>query len=289
MKNRKDKISRVSVVVLVLSLSAISYADTYKLINNQGTGGNWDTLGDWANTVGGTPPTAIFPADDYDLDGFLLRTPTGASPSFGAGSLTSSGGIILFKHSSGTATITSFSDAAGALLAVGNAGTIQGVHLVGFSNTSFAQLGAASGAGLDVQIDNWTGNGTLRMGNATGSVGYYGLTITDALGFTGIIDSTFGTTDWKNDADLSNASYQIVTAGYEDVILNSDIKVGALDIGGTIYSPGTYSFATLNTAHDSSFVDGGTGSITVIPEPATLGLLATASAGIMAIRRFLSV
>ena len=288
MKTRKDKISIVSIVVLVLSLSAASFADTYYLTGNQGTSASWDSLGSWTNSAGANP-SSILSGDDYDMDGFILRSPTGASPSFGAGSLTSSGGIILFKHSSGTAAITSFSDAAGAVLGVGNPAVTQSVHLVGFSNNSYAQLSAGSAQGMDLQIDNWTGNGTLRMGNATSAVGYYGLTITDALGFTGTIDSTFGTTDWKNDADLSNASYKIVDAGYEDVILNSDIKVGALTIGATTYTPGTYSFATLNAAHDSSFVDGGTGSIKVIPEPAALGLLVTASAGIMAVRRFLSM
>ena len=256
------------------SLGTVAYFDSvgitqwgesksYKLIANQGTSQSWNTLGDWTNTVDGTPPTAILPIDHCDMAGFILRSPTGASPTFGAGSLTSSGGIILFKHFSGTATITSFNELDGAVLAVGNGGTTQSVHLAGFSNNSFAQFGAGSGAGLDVQIDHWTGAGTLRMGNATSSIGYYGLTITDALGFTGLVQSTFGTTDWKNDADLSSATYEIVTAGYEDVILNSDIRVGALIIGDTTYTSGTYTFATLNAAHDSSFVDGGTGSIAV--------------------------
>ena len=276
MEKRKAKISIAGIMVLVLSLSAISYADTYKLIHDQGTGGSWDTLGDWTNTVAGTPPTAILPADDYDMDGFILRSPTGASPSFGAGSLTSSsvGGVILFKHTAGTASITNFNEFAGVVFGAGNPTSTQSVHLVGFSNNIFSQLSAGSAQGVDVQIDNWTGNGILRMGNATSAIGYYGLTITDALGFTGTIDSTFGTTDWKNDADLSNASYKIVTAGYEDVILNSDITVKALTIGGTGYGPGTYSFATLNAAHDSTFVDGGAGSITVLGESKSYKLIA---------------
>ena len=54
-------------------------------------------------------------------------------------------------------------------------------------------------------------------------------------------------------------------------------------------SLGTYSFATLNAAHDSSFVEGGTGSITVIPEPIALGLIALSSTGLIFVRRIFSL
>ena len=285
MKKRTAKKYMIGGVVLVMGSAA--FADTYLLGGNQGSSQDWNTLGDWNNAVGGTHPTAILATDDFDMDGKVLRGPTSASPVFGGKSLTSNGGPILFKHT-GTATITNFTEAAGSVLIAGNAAT-QSVHLVGFSVTAFAELSAGSGRGLDFQIDGLSGSGDMRTGDSSSDLGYYGLMITGASGYAGKILSVFGTTDWKNNADLSGATYEIVTAGYEDVILNSDIKVGALTIGTTTYTPGEYSFATLNAAHDSSFVDGGTGSITVIPEPATLGLLATAAAGVMAVRRFLSM
>ena len=279
---------RIMIGTMALAMGSAAFADTYKLAGNQGSSQDWNTLGDWVNTVGGAHPAAILATDDFDLDGNVLRGPTSANPTFGGKSLTTSGGgPILFKHT-GTATITNFVDSGGTVLINGQGGT-QGVHLVNFTLNGWTRFQADPGRGLDIQIDGWTGSATMRMGNGTTQTGYYGLTVTDASGYTGLLQSTFGTTDWKNDADLSNATYEIVTAGYEDVILNSDITVGSLVIGSTTYGPGTYSFATLNAAHDSSFVDGGTGSITVIPEPRTLGLIGLSSAGIMVVRRFMSM
>jgi len=286
MKNRNTTSYIIGVAVLALGLAS-SHADTYLLAGSQGSSQDWNTLGDWVNTVGGAHPAAILATDDFDLDGNVLRGPTSADPAFGGKSLTSNGGPLLFKHT-GTATIQSFIDNGGAELINGQGGT-QGVHLVSFAVNGWTRLEADPGRGIDLQIDNWTGSATMRTGNATSQTGYYALTVGNASGFSGTFQSTFGTTDWKNDADLSNATYEIVTAGYEDVILNSDIKVGSLVIGSTTYGPGTYSFATLNAAHDSSFVDGGTGSITVIPEPGTLGLIGLSSAGIMVVRRFMSM
>ena len=277
MKNRKTGKYVIGVVVLALGLALPGYADTYLLAGNQGSSQDWNTLGDWTNSVGGAHPAAILPTDDFDMDGLVLRGPTSASPVFGGKSLTSNGGPILFKHT-GMATITNFTDVNGALLIAGNAET-QGVHLVDFTLNGWTQLQADPGRGLDLQIEGWTGSATLRTGNGTGATGYYGFTITGASGYAGTFQSTFGTTDWKNDADLSSATYEIVTAGYEHVILNSDITVKALTIGSTGYAAGTYSFATLNTAHDSSFVDGGTGSITVLGSSETYKLTAAQSSG----------
>ncbi len=264
-----------SVLTGLLSLSAVVQAEDYYLTASQGGGLSWSTLTAWTNSAGANP-ISISGADDYDLNSFVARTPTGASPVFGGKSLTSSGGSILLKHT-GTATITNLIDVGGAKLVVGNAAVTQAVHLVGFFLDGYTQLSAGSDRGVDVQIEGLTGSKTMRMGDGSSALGYYGLTITDAAGFTGTIQSTFGTTDWKNDADLSSATYEIVTAGYEDVILNSDITVKTLIIGGTEYDPGTYSFETLNAAHDSSFVDGGTGSITVLNE--SYHLTATTGSG----------
>ncbi|MEA2067581.1 MAG: hypothetical protein U9P12_00135 [Verrucomicrobiota bacterium] len=262
MNKRNEGKHIMGVALLALGLVSAAFADTYLLEASQGSSQHWNTLSSWTNSVGGGNPTAILAMDDFDLDGKTLRTPISADPVFNGKSMVSHGGPILFKHT-GMATITNFIDNGGALLINGAGGT-QGVHMVDFTLNGWTRFQADPGRGLDIQIEGWTGSATLRTGDGTSQTGYYGFTVTDAAGFSGTFQSVFGSTDWKNDASLPSATYEIVTAGYEHVILNSDITVKALTIGGTGYAAGTYSFATLNAAHDSSFVDGGTGSITVL-------------------------
>ena len=57
-----------------------------------------------------------------------------------------------------------------------------------------------------------------------------------------------------------------------------------LSIKRRFSTPGVHPFSELNANFDSNFVDGGTGSITVVPEPASLGLL-FAGAGFLIRRR----
>ncbi|MEA2067582.1 MAG: hypothetical protein U9P12_00140, partial [Verrucomicrobiota bacterium] len=222
MKKKQSINYMIGVAVLSLGLGSAGYADTYELTDNMPSSGSWDSLGSWHNVVGGANPASILPTDDFDMAGFILRSPTTASPTFNGGSLTSAGanGLMLFKHT-GTATISNLTDTAGMVLINGNGGT-QSVRLVNYTLGVWSRLSANSGQGLDVQFEGLSGSGTLRTGDATSQIGYYGLTVTGASGFSGKIQSVFGTTDWKNDADLSGATYEIVTAGYEDVILNSD-------------------------------------------------------------------
>ena len=266
MKKRNTRKHLIGVAVLSMGLASAGYADTYKLDVNQTGWQDWHTLTNWVNVAGGAHPAAILPADDFDMDGKVLRGATNASPSFAGGSLISNGGPILFKHT-GMATITNFAEVEGALLINGVGGT-QGVHLVNFTANTWTQFQSDPDRGLDFQIEGWTGAGALRTGNKSSATGYYGMTVTDALGFSGEFRSTFGTTEWNNDADISSATYWINSAGHPKVVLNHDIRVGTLLIGTTPYTMGVYSFAVLNAAHDAEFVDGGTGSITVGMGPA---------------------
>ena len=82
------------------------------------------------------------------------------------------------------------------------------------------------------------------------------------------------------DYDLESRAAEFTLEGA--LVLDQDHLFGGLTIGGTTLPAGDYSFEQLNTAFDPYIRDGGTGSITVVPEPCTLALLA---AGLLALRR----
>ncbi len=95
------------------------------------------------------------------------------------------------------------------------------------------------------------------------------LAVSDGSLGTGSVDIGLGIT---LDVDYDIAMLQsLVIEGL--LVLDQDHTVSALNIGGTNYAPGTYTFAELNAAHDANIVNGGSGSITVIPEPASLALV----------------
>ena len=55
--------------------------------------------------------------------------------------------------------------------------------------------------------------------------------------------------------------------------LDQDHTFGLIEIDGVSLATGTYSFADLNSTYDAFFADGGTGSLTVVPEPSYVSLL----------------
>jgi hypothetical protein len=246
----------------LLSMSAAVWADDYYLTGDQAVG-SWDTLTSWTNSAGANP-VSIAAADDYYLDGFVVRTPTGDNPVFAGNALYIDGGAILFKQTD-TVTITNLF-CSGGNLNVGNAMTTQTLHAVNMSVTSFTRLGAGAHRGLALQVDTLTGTATFKTGTVTSDTGYYSLSIADASGFSGTFQVVFGTIDFKNDVNLPNGTFEIVPAGGAVVVLDQDLTVKTLIIGEDTLNPGTYSFAELNAAYDAQFADGGTGSITVLNE-----------------------
>lgn len=259
------KISILMVLFTVLNTDA----DIYYLAAGHTSAQSWNTLTTWTNSAG-INPSAILATDDYDINGFAARTPTAANPVFGGKSLTISGNGGLLLKQSATATVTNLISTGGNIV-LGNTGT-QTLHVVNFSLNGYTRLTAAADRTMVLNIDILTGIQTIKVGANSTDSGLYSISINNASGFTGTIQSAVGTTDFNNPINLSHATYEIVTNNNATVILDQDIIVGSLKIGETVYAAGTYTFEVLNTAFDAQFVDGGTGSITVIPEPRTMGL-----------------
>lgn len=92
--------------------------------------------------------------------------------------------------------------------------------------------------------------------------------------------------DWTTTGSLTLIRDPSQTNDNAPMILDQDITVGALTIGGVSIPDGVYSFAQLNTDYDLFFREGGSGSITVgVPEPASLAFVAMGGLLVLGRRR----
>ena len=93
----------------------------------------------------------------------------------------------------------------------------------------------------------------------------------NSLGFGNIfLNSTQGASTLDLDYDLNNPAGSLTLAGTTSkLILDQNLTLGAVTINGTSLTPGVHTFAELNAAFDGNIVDGGTGTVTVVPEPSS--------------------
>ena len=138
---------------------------------------------------------------------------------------------------------------------------------------------------LNLAIDDFSGSGTLSFGKyTTAVVGLWSLEITDTTpGFTGTVNLQHGELAFSNSFSLAEASLTI-DAKDNSVVLANDVTFGSMEFEGSSLADGTYTATELNTEFGTTRFSGSE-TLTVIPEPATFGLLGISAAGILLIRR----
>lgn len=298
-----------AVLVCTTIVATGAHASSYYLVadlENLGSG-RWDLNWIW-NTQrdnsgsqlaeinpGSSPPLADMTGLDVFTNGNTLRTTNVANPTFAGNSITiekiGSNEPLLMLKGSGTVTIPRL-DSTGGVITAANAQkyivAAQNMKLTGSKTYLQARNNTAQNdRGVELDIDNLSGNADLQMGWVVNDDDFYGLTVDDASGYTGDIYLAYGQTSFGNNLNISNSKLQVLMGGdyTAEVELDQDITVGELVIGSTSYGPGTYDFITLEGAHPDQFVNGGTGSITVIPEPASLMLAIGGSLAMVMARR----
>jgi hypothetical protein len=150
-------------------------------------------------------------------------------------------------------------------------------------DSSFAGTWASGGLGLTLPgvTGSYDHTATLFTNVVAGGTDSLGDAASFAVGAFSTLDVNY---DWSTSGALTLQRDAAQTNANAPMILDQAIEVGALTIGGDSLSAGTYTFAELNSDYDLFFRDGGSGSITVVPEP-SLAALAGIACVLVTMRR----
>lgn len=239
---------------------------------------DWNTAVDWSNNL------APIAANDYiTASGLLLRggpSTSGAASTFGGGSLeVVSNSRLLMKNINTTSTINGNLTISGGTVDLGpNAasptpiarnGTLKVNNLI-ISGTG-SQLGVSPQGGVFTIDGTLTGSGDLTMFSVSDFGGT--ISITGISGYTGAINLTSNTNGlvvaFGTDYTFSN-TFTIGTDSVLSVTSGRTLTFNEGDLVDTVNGPvaaGTYTASSLGVNYT------GSGTIIVVPEPASLVLL----------------
>jgi hypothetical protein len=293
MKNCKSVISlAVATVALACAVNTAQSAPIPQTVDQSGSSDNWN------DAIWGTPAAAPTAANDYTTpSGFVVRTgsSSGSNSTFAGDSLTLQGtGQLRAKRPS---TADFILTGGGELQAAGSSAEVRGTLLVAAGDNG--TLYATSSYDLPV-VAAISGSGTL---NATGLAGvvisnasntFSGTWAVSSGELTGSAAGALGAADFLvNDGGVLDIQYSYLGASGSNLAINTgglfNLDDGtahvfqSVTVGGAALAPGTYFYATLAPAQQAYFSSGalGTGSITVVPEPGTMGLLLLGGLGVL--------
>ena len=313
------KVLRPLVLLAIFSFAVASPGAVINQVQSNNTPGqSWIISGVWSNNAA---PTS---ANDYVSGvGMVLRSPTTANSTFGGNSLTINGSQLNLTGATGSAGVVSIGDlraTGGAAIVNGNGGnhaqTLTGGTL-SVTNSMFFRLNASDTDIRQITVSSQiTGDGTiglmqkgtLTLDNSSNSfsgfwsIGGVDVTIlgveysntslrvstlnASALGSLGLNSSLIA-----SDYGEIRVGYDWITGGSVTLnpnsvtFLDTNWTVGALTINGTSLGIGTYDYEFLNSTYAGYFnTTGAGGSITVVPEPGSLGLV-FAALGLHILRR----
>lgn len=226
-------------------------------------------------------------------------TNTGANSVFTGGTLVLATAGQLNVRTTGTskALIANFVTTGGGLIvATPTNSATHNLVVTSFTNGSGTTRLSASASGtnrsLSLEIGTLSGTGDFAIDAASPDNRTIFISATDATAYTGNFDFSRGTINFNNDL-VSGGS--LTLSGSVSVVLDQNVTFSSVTIAGNALAAGTYSFSTLNqnsnyggvfANYDAFFAEGGTGSITVIPEPSTYAALFGAAAlGLVIARR----
>lgn len=267
-----------SVVLSICLTSTHAQSATVTLAGDNALTESWATGVDWSN---GLPAAAGNDCTVGDSTGKTVRTPSSGTPSFPGNSLTMNPtGVLVLKAP--TSTVNNLRLNGGRALNGNNVlQTLNGSIVVQAASTLESGLGASDARDLNIG-SVISGNGALTVaGYNTGNIVSLLSTSNTYAGnwtLSGIFLDAVGNNSMGSGSITVNAGarfdadYPINSPGATLTLngvmdLDQNHTFGTVMINGTALTPGTWSFATLNSAYNAFFTDGGSGSITVPPPP----------------------
>lgn len=246
-------------------------------------------------------------ANDYVNAGFTLRTPTSNS-TFNGNSLTlQTGGSLLLKPGGadrvftinnlilaggsivhGQPSITTSEIAGSITLTADSSYSANGSSYrratisasISGSSVFNISLGTSDRLEISSSFNSFDGEWRLNQYASESPLGFFA-TGNGSLGNASVTIDTGIVFDV--DYDINNPTKSLVLDGI--MTLDQDHTFGLVQVNGDTLAAGSYTFAELNSAYNDFFADGGTGSITVVPEPSYFGLLLAVFAIVGASRR----
>lgn len=260
-------------LTLSIASSISSHAASFYLTVDMPFGANWNstplsTYWNSARDGSGSAP-ALLAGNDFLTNNHILRT---SASTFAGATLTLEGGaqdkLFLKNGLNNTATVGSFSSVGGGSIEQADAVANSNLSVTSYSNSGTGtKLTATAGRGMTLSVGTLTGSGNFSL-QSTGTVR---LSLSSAAGYTGSITfAAAGTLDFEN--SLTTGGGLTISNGGK-VQLDQNVAFSSLTINGSPQGAGTYSYSSLNSTYPTIFLAGGSGSITVVPEPAAALLL----------------
>jgi hypothetical protein len=272
-------------------LCGTAFADVFYLHADMGAGSTpLDKSIWWSDPVGGVTQESLdapTTGNRFDVNGYAFRTPSAT------GTSTFPGTVVVGSAGAGTAELLAAGwDVAGLdfnnailmrLRKSSVALSVTDMVLDPSANLSFRTHTDGSDS-LNLSIANLTGSGILSFGEFSSCTsGVWSVSITDNT-FSGSMDLQYGELTFGNAFDLSDASLAIDSSKENYVVLDHAVSFSNVVFGASVLEEGTYTAAELNTEFGTDIFSG-TETLTVAPEPATLGMLGIGGLMALVVRR----
>jgi|GEM_PF-2301749 PEP-CTERM motif. len=308
----RSTLIRVLPVLALTCASFVQAAPITMVQSNETSGSSWLNPASWSNNQA---PSAG--NDYFVTNFFTVRAPqpAAASYTFAGDSLTITNARFLFATLQASTIIVNnltlangmFSNGTNFLQTLQGTLTVDGaayvrLHTIAADNgrniTINSQISGSGNFGLiqkgtltltgvgNTFSGTWTVGGTMTVpdGTYSNSSNLISTLVADSEGSLGVnssvtldIWSRFDVNyDWTTSGALTLAGNG-GTANAIIMTLDQNITVGALSIAGFAFDPGTYGYDELSSLGYADYFTNGGGTITVVPEPHSLALIALGS------------